>query len=151
MLRTRTVLRIAALVPFLLVGCGDDPLVPNVGNGGLTAEIDGQSFVAQFATASILAGQVFVNAGGSDQRAIGFQFPDGATTSYTIGTGNPISVGVTIGTDSWLAGGTVGSGTLNVTVLTTERVEGTFSFIVEPSPGSTGTLSVTNGQFAIAF
>ena len=117
----------------------------------MTALIDGNPFTAILASANLLSGQVFVNGAGDNQTAIGFQFPDTGPGTFTIATGNAVSAGVTEGTSSWVAGSGFGSGSITVTSLTSTRVEGTFAFTVEASPGSSGTRSVTNGSFAIDF
>lgn len=149
----RSLRRIAllAILPVYLSGCGDDMMVPGMDDGPMTASIDGNSFVAQFATVSIVGGQYFVNGGGANQTAIGFQFPTTGTGTFTVGLGNPVSAGVTLGPASYIAGSNIGSGSVVVTRAESNRIEGTFSFTVEPSAGSGGSLSVTNGQFEIDF
>lgn len=142
----RTVLALF-LVSLASVGCGgDDPTGPVT--GPMTALIDGERFVAEFATVQRAADVVYVNGAGAGQRAIGFAFQDDGPGTYTLGQGNPVSVGVQIGNDTWSAGAGVGSGAIVVTTFTETRLVGTFAFTV----GSGGsTLTITEGAFDIEF
>jgi len=143
-------LALALVATSLTASCGSDPVDPGPDTGPMTALIDGDSFVAEFATVSRSGGQVFVNAGASGERAIGFQFPDAGPSNHFVGPGNAVSAGVTIGTSSWLAVEAIGRGTITVTVLTGARIEGSFTLTVVGGPDP-ATLELTNGRFAIDF
>lgn len=142
---------IYACAAVLVAACGgNDPIAPGEETGPLTAFINGEAFVAEVATVTRAGHQIFVNAAGANQRAIGFQFPDQGPANYIIGPGNPTSAGVTIGTSSWLAGDATGSGVITVTALTQTRLEGTFVLTAIGGPNPT-TLEITSGTFAIDF
>lgn len=123
---------------------------PQGGDGPVTALIDGQSYVAEFATVQSAAGQTFINAAGSSPNwAIGFTFPGNGTGTYTFGPGMIVSAGVTLGSASWVGGDTNGSGTITVTASESNRIAGTFAFVVIGS--NPASLNVTNGEFDIEF
>lgn len=142
-------LAIPALASVLLASCGgDDPILPGPDTGPLTAFIDGDPFVAEFASVTRDGAQVWVNANASGGPEITMRFPDSGPTNHFIGPGNEVSVVVTIDASIWIAGGATGSGTITVTAVTSNYIEGSFSLTVEGGPSHTS-LSVTNGRFLI--
>jgi hypothetical protein len=74
------------------------------------------------------------------------------TFSLAIGSSNGSSAIVSNSTGGWGTAFAGGSGTIVVTVLTANRIAGTFSFDAVPGSGSaTGTLQVRNGTFDLTF
>lgn len=145
--------RVAFTSLILTAACGGGPSGPDDASGPITALIDGEPFVAQFATVSDHGGGIIaVNGGGAGLRAVGFQFVSTGVGTYTIAPGNLVAAGVTIGSQAWGAGGDIGAGTITVSTLTANRIAGTFTFTVEASTGQApATLSVTDGRFDVTF
>lgn len=146
---------IACALALVLVAtaCSDGLIPPIEGEGPMKARIDGSPFVAALATVSRSSDRVNVNAAGPSQRGIAFTFPDQGPGTYTIGTGQLVSAAVTIGTDqSWIAGASNGSGSIQVTTFTESRIVGTFSFSVVATGGQTpNRLQITEGTFDIEY
>jgi hypothetical protein len=72
------------------------------------------------------------------------------TGTYPLGVGATTYGGVGQVTEnnlSWITPLTGNAGTVNITTLTDTRIAGTFSFVAEATAGSTGTRTVTSGQF----
>ena len=143
----------------LALACGGDstgpgpnppPPPPPPPTSPMTAKLNGQAFVAEFATLGRSAGQVFINGAGLPARAIGFTFPDLGTGTYTIAPGNLVSSGVTVGSTAWVAGQSQGSGTIVVTTFTANRIAGTFTINLVPSLGGPP-MAVTDGLFDFTF
>ena len=132
--------------------CGGDGSTDPNEPGPMTARIDGDRFVAIQTTVLESGGITAVNGGSADLRAIGFQIQNLSTGTFTIAPGNLVSAGVTIGNAAWGAGGNMGSGTITISILTANRVAGTFQLTVDAiSGGASGTLTVTDGVFDIDF
>jgi hypothetical protein len=143
---------VALLVFGLACGSDDKGTGPDDQTGPMTALIDGESFVAEFATVDQAGGQVYVNGAALPQRAIGFTFPTEGVGTYTMAVGQLVAAGVTIGNDAWIAGSGSGGGTITVTTFTADRLVGTFQLSVVASGGQAPqTLSVTNGKFDISY
>lgn len=140
----------ALLITIVALGAacgGDSGTGPEGDSGPMTARIDGDPFVAQFVSVQRSSGFVYVNGGGSGQRAIGFVFPDDGTGTYTIAPGTLVAAGVQIGAESYTAGQSTGAGTISVTTFTDSRLAGTFSLtVVGPA-----TLAITDGAFDITY
>jgi hypothetical protein len=140
------------VIPALLLGpacgAGTGPDGPRV----LTARIDGETFSARFTSVQRGAGQVYVNAGASGERAIGFRFPDQGPGTYAVAPGSLVAAAVTIGNFVWSAGQSTGSGMIVLTTFTDSRITGTFMLNVVATQGQQpATRSVTDGQFDIEY
>jgi hypothetical protein len=73
---------------------------------------------------------------------------------YGIGAINePANAILSEGSAAWAANITGGSGSITVDTVTASRVTGTFQFSAVPVSGSgaTGTMTVSNGKFALSF
>lgn len=125
-----------------ITACGGDSSGPS--DCKMTAQLNGQEFCGLFLSVERNGGQVFVNSGASGQRAIGFTFPDTGPGTYQIVSGSLVAAGVTIGTDSYTAGGGTGSGTLVITAATGTRTAGTFELT---AVAGAATATVTQGAF----
>lgn len=137
----------------LLVGCGSSPTAPAPTNGAITATVDGGSFSAVTVAGTYTGG--IMGLGGTDSQGrtigIGGQIPGPGT--YPIGPTSPANFSLTIGTASWQAAITLGSGSLTVTSISAAGAKGTFQFTAGPVPGTTasGNKVVTQGAFDVKF
>ena len=74
------------------------------------------------------------------------------TVNLNIGTGQGSQAIIANSTGGWGTAFAGGSGTITVTILTANRIAGTFSFDATPGSGNaTGTLQVRNGKFDVTF
>ena len=74
------------------------------------------------------------------------------TVNLNIGTGQGSQAIIANSTGGWGTAFAGGSGTITVTILTANRIAGTFSFDAAPGSGNaTGTLQVRNGKFDLTF
>lgn len=152
------------LTAMAMLGCGDGgstnptppppppppapPPPPPPSDSPMTALINGEPFEAEFVTVNRSFGQVMINGAGLPQRAIGFQVPDVGTGTWTFAVGTNASAGVTIGSAAWIAGSNIGSGTVNITTSTNNRIAGTFEFsVVAQGAWSPQIMAVTDGRF----
>lgn len=145
MLRT-AILAASLFLPLAACG-GDDPTGPE--SGPMTALMNGERFVAEFATVQGSANQVFVNGAGAGGRAIGFTIPDSGPGTYELGVGNPVAVGVQVGSATWTGGAGAGSGSITVTTFTETRIAGTFAFVVGNGGGAE--MAITEGEYDIEY
>jgi hypothetical protein len=133
-----------------VAACGsDDPVGPSDA-AAMSARIDGQVWSPSFAVATVPpTSSGFAAVSSSDgTTTIGFAFP-GAAGTYEIGASTGTNGNLTIGSVTWVASAGVGSGTIVVTSLTSERVTGTFEFTMAASGATPATRVVTNGQFDV--
>ncbi|MEM6783891.1 MAG: DUF6252 family protein [Bacteroidota bacterium] len=155
-LRTLGTLFLCACFALTLAACDSDGSNDDDNNGGglgadVTAVVDGTTWTA-----------TTLSAAGRDEDDTSFGFggfaADGSSitvavqslTAGTYSTANQDFVGVYAATSTGIPFTTAlgGSGTITVSSITTGRVRGTFSFTA--SNGS-GTVSVTSGEFDVAF
>jgi uncharacterized protein DUF6252 len=151
---------VAVVLSLAVVACGgsDTPTNPSpsptppLSNGSLSALINGTSFNATSARVVLAGGGVIsIGGGNASGQTIGFAWLDAGTRTYPIG-------GVTIAThtfmgNTWSASSAQGSGSITVSTKTSNRVAGTFAFVLQadgPS-GATGTRNITQGQFDLTF
>lgn len=141
----------ALALALLSTACGEGLTVPLA--GPLTARIHGTPFVATLPTLSRNNGRINVNGVSTSDRAIAFAFPDEGLGTYSVGAGQFVSVAVTIGPDqSWIAGASNGSGSIEVTTFTDSRIAGTFSFsLVATGEETPNPLLITEGRFDIEY
>lgn len=137
----------------LLAACGQDAISPGPDTGPLTAYIDGDAFIAD-STLVVRTGntgvEVSVTAWGPNGRSIAFEFIGSGPANYAIGPGNDVSASVTVGSSTWTAGGTTGSGVISVTALWATHIEGSFELTVVGG-GSPQSRDVTLGRFNIDY
>lgn len=123
------------------------PIEPGPDTGPLTAYIDGEAFVAETATSSILPTGIVVRAEQGD-RVIRFEVTNRGPSNYLVGQGNPVSAEVRIGSDVWVAEGEVGSGTISITDVFPSFVSGQFDLQLV-RPVDENEIEVTLGRFVI--
>jgi hypothetical protein len=137
--------------------CGSDgptdPDVDDLANGSFSARIDGNNFNATAAAVVSSGGIVSIGGGNASGQTLGFAWLGTGTGTYTIGT----TIG-TVGTHTfsgktWSASSAQGSGSIVLTTRTSNRVAGTFSFVLQPdaASGATGTRTITQGRFDLTF
>jgi hypothetical protein len=131
-------------------------------NSGLTASIDGASFVGLGVTTvrSMVGGAAFLGVGGSsgftgNYILLALGFP-AAVGTYNIGLGSVADASVQIPNQNSLWSATAtngGTGTIVVTSITANSATGTFSLTLVPLTGTkaTGNKIVTNGVFNVKF
>jgi len=132
------------------------PTPPSGGGGGgiLTFKVDGVSESASSVTANFANGSLSI--GGNDAShttTIGFAVsPTGAGPgTYTLGPLSSANAQIMIGNPAvgWHAAVGIGSGTITISVLTSTNASGTFSFMLAPDAGATGTKAITEGVFNV--
>jgi hypothetical protein len=126
----------------------------------MSAQINGMPWVAVCLTGSQFNGAV-VSLGGSDSAVSVTDAQEISIATQATGPGTfPIGPGITNGangtltiggTQVWEANAGQGSGTITFTTLTVAGASGTFSFSLVPVPPATGTRTIANGEFSIAF
>lgn len=147
-------LRAAALaLTFTLGGCSTEPSVPQPTNGSITAQIDGGGFTATTVAATYFNGIMGLAGTDSQGRTIGIGGQVLGPGTFTVGVTSPANFSVTIGSASWQAAITLGSGTLTVTSISAAGAKGTFQFTAAPLPNTTATGNkvVTTGAFDVKF
>ena len=164
---SKTIAFLATLAAFACGGSSDDdngnPTGPGGGgatNGTFSAVINGTTWSATGQVSVTRQNPNFIGIGGSG-------FAGSTAYAFVLGIGNATGPGthsfnISAGGDgsSLIIGGTTtgwgtafngGTGSVTITVLTTNRIAGTFSGTAVPSSGSAGNLIVTNGQFDLTF
>jgi S-layer protein len=158
---------IAALTAVLTLGCGGSSTGPSGGGGGgggtsaMAAQIDGQSWTADPATAGaqavagvpggyvIIGTQVFSS---TNARTVSLSLYNiGGPGTYALGV-LPMVIGgiATIGESNaaWLTPLDGLAGTVTITTLSATRIAGTFAFTANPGAGTAGgARTVTAGHF----
>jgi len=150
-------------VLIMATGCGggsspDLTGTNNIGNnssGPLSATIDGIAWASP--TPAAIYKNNIVSVAGIDlglTASVGFATGVNGPGVYSLSYRNQLAGVGTVSKvgQGWTSGLQGGTGTLNLTTLTTNHVAGTFSFDAVPaSGGATGVLHVTNGKFDITF
>jgi Family of unknown function (DUF6252) len=130
------------------------------GTANLSATINGTSWsgtVEAAATRTVADGDTIVAIGGanSDESIIiGMAFNDLGPGVYGIGAeGEAANADVNEGTATWEAAITGGTGSITIDTISATRVVGSFQYTAVPVSGSTatGSVTVTNGKFALSF
>ncbi len=150
------------LVSVLLLGfvflssCSDDSVAASTSSGTMTATVNGTAYNGNFAAAaSYKNGTLTVLGKDNTNQIISFSlFSIPGTGVYNLG---PASMNIHSAEyfDAtgviWHVAQTIGSGSVNVTKLTSTDVEGTFNFVAEIVPGTagSGTKTITNGAFSM--
>jgi microcystin-dependent protein len=141
----------------LATACSSDgPSEPEdneLANGSFSARIDGQNFNANAAAVVSNGTLVSIGAGNIAGQTLGLAWIGTGTGTFAIGS----SIGA-VGTHTftgkvWSASAIQGSGSIVVTTRTSNRVAGTFSFVLQAdaASGATGTRTITQGQFDLTF
>jgi hypothetical protein len=156
---TRMARLLIATLAFTLA-CGDDsPTDPNGGGGTLTADVSGTAFSATVVVANMVDDYLVITAtqsvGGSNTRSITINVANvDGEDSYDLtafgNSGTYAELNNSIAS-SWLTAVTQGSGSINITSITSTTIAGTFSFIAPANTISpaTGTKTVTSGTFNV--
>ena len=130
------------------------------GNGPISATINGAAWsgsIDAIATRTVSSGDTIISIGGSNSgetAIIGLAFNNVGPGVYGIGAINePANAILSEGSAAWAANITGGSGSITVDTVTASRVTGTFQFSAVPvaNSGATGTMTVSNGKFALSF
>jgi hypothetical protein len=128
---------------------------PGVGvatTGTLTALIDGAGFNGALVLSATLVNGILSVAGADEQHALQLvvggvagpgTFPIGPTSATTAALAQN---GTAL---TWLAGPTIGSGSITVTSLTATAVTGTFTLTLGPTAAAAGIRTITNGVFDV--
>jgi hypothetical protein len=123
------------------------PLPDNAGSR-VAASINGTQWNAATIAGGVISSGALIFSTSNTTRTIGFSLAGvSAVGTYPLTSTRVIQVtGTTTPATSWgLAAGSTGS--VTVTTLTATRIAGTFNASLAPSPGTTGTLTITNGTF----
>jgi hypothetical protein len=123
------------------------PLPDNAGSR-VTATINGSPWNAATIAGAIISSGALIFTTSTATRTIGFSLSGvSAPGTYALGGTRAIMVtGTTTPATSWgTAAGSTGS--VTVETITPTRVTGIFNASLAPSPGTTGTLVITNGRF----
>jgi Family of unknown function (DUF6252) len=156
----KTVLAMLALCTALVfTGCSSDESstnpTTNGTKGSMSAKIDGADWTGSLSVVGVYANDLLSIAGQDNNtrqiqlRLIGVKAPG---TYQFGGMTNPNTATVIVGlntTDSYTASLVAGTGTVNITVLTAQRAEGTFSFTGRNTAGATK--QVSEGTFNVTF
>ena len=135
------------------------PLPDNAGHK-VSASFNGVSFNAAEVAGNYLTGSsgTLSIAATTPTRSVSVQFtgiPANTTGTYNISTAIPIrTLGVTTlnGTQvqsSYTSSATGSTGSVTITSFTATRIKGTFTAVLQPIGGQTGTMTITNGTFDI--
>ena len=147
------------------VGCGSSTSPNDNGLGNLGSLLTNGTFSATInGTAWGAIGKVIVNRPTSNSVVLSATSTSYAMTMALLNVTGPKTVALTtnpqdgsvveIGGSNgmgWATGKKVGTGTVTITVLTTNHVAGTFSFDADGVTNTTNTLQVRNGVFDITF
>jgi hypothetical protein len=158
----RSVRSMVVAAAFLVAaGCSKSSTGPNNNNGNsrMTASVNGSAFastslgglekvILSNRIVHVVMGQQ--TAGTNSTVILISLYNLRGTGRYPLGVNGTTYGGtaqVTQNAQSWITPLTGTAGEVNITTLTDTRIAGTFSFVAEAIGGSTGTRSVTNGQF----
>lgn len=155
----RAILASFALITAIACGGGDaDPMSPGgsaqSGDGNIAATINGTAFRSDKKLDQALhASDIYTVGGLNSKYVVGISLIISAPGTYSLApgaTGAAAVVGDFQG--EWSTDMPGASGTVTVTVLTANRIAGTFSFDAFPESGTAkGTLQVRNGTFDMTF
>jgi Family of unknown function (DUF6252) len=143
---------------FLAAGCGsatdagDQP--DELAVGTIIGTIDGTDWSTTTAIAINAGGRVAVAGTGTQNLTFGFGIT--ATTPGTYGVGSNGNASASLADAAgnvWEAAVSGGSGTLTITSAASNQIEGTFSFTLVRTIGSTTvtTRTITNGRFKLKY
>ena len=161
-IRFSSVVRPLALVALVALGaCSSDkkddptPTTPTTPTNGFTWTADGTNYASTTAVKSVVGGGMALlgqyKASNNDTYNITLNVPATPGT-YPVGGGSSLNLASydhTIGgtATSYVATGTMGSGSVVVTSVTATEIVGTFSFNGEAFAPAGATKAVTNGKF----
>ena len=129
----------------------DDSANPSTGNSTMSLKYDGTSWNATLDVQAIKSGNTIVVTGtDSNSKQAQVQLTDVTTTgTYEVNVGNTLRwTESTSPTDSFIANGMLGSGTITVSELSDTKIVGTFSFT---GFSTGGTRTITDGKFSVEF
>ena len=153
------------LLPAFVLACGGDSPTDEGngdgngngnGNGGgngapFAAQVNGQDWTPSNVFAAYQA-EVLQIAATDGERGFNLGVFAPSTGTYTTANTPSMVATYTDGTDGWVAGSGVGSGTVNITAISATGATGTFSFTLQgvPGTGTEGSVSVS-GSFNLVF
>lgn len=147
-----------ATILLITAACGGDSPTDSGGpnTAPLKATIDGQPWVASFASAAAGANGVFTVSGSSLSTSVTalslILYYIGAPGTYPLGVGGSVrgGQGILSGSgSSWATALTGASGSVTITTVSATRIAGKFEFSAPPQAGAgtTTTRTVTQGEF----
>ena len=154
---------LALMLMLIMPACGSDgnPGSPSGSGGGggsslspgtMTATIDGVAWTGTINTAVVANGSLIVSAAVSPTSSgIALASPAQVGTQ-TVGSGSAVTAVLLANvtspsSESWLAAGPTGSGSMTISTLTATSATGTFFFTLVPNPGTGQNRVVSNGAF----
>ena len=154
-LKLLTVFALISSIAF--VSCkkeSDDSGDPSTGNGTMSLKYGGTSWNATLDVQCIKSGKTYVITGtDSNTKQAQVQLSEITTTGtyeVTMGSGHTLRWTESISpTDSFMANGMLGSGTITINELTDTKIVGTFSFTGFSAGGTTRI--ITDGKFNVEF
>lgn len=152
-----TVLSTALLIAACSSGGKSSPTSPNTTTNtgrSMSASIDGTAWSTTIVGANPGAGYIII-AGASvgGQTTVGLTIVTSGTGTQTIGPGSLTAGSVLIGSQMWQANTSMGSGSVTLTTVTSNRVAGTFTFTAKGLGISVvpPTRVVTSGRFDVTY
>lgn len=132
----------------------DDPVTPTTGTSTMTLKYGGTSWNASLNAQGIKSGNTIVITGtGSDSKQAQVQLSNitsSGTYNVTASSGHTLRwTESTNPTDTFLANGVLGSGSITVTEISDAKIVGTFQFNGFSAGGTTR--NITDGKFSIKF
>jgi hypothetical protein len=154
-------MRLRSLLPtlaLLVAACGGGDPAPTGPNQAtestVSARIDGTLWTAAAVSANASNGVLIVGSGDATGRGLGFSvMVNQGTGTQTIGSGSLVNANTTRSGQSWLASSGIGSGSITLTRVESNRVAGTFAFSLRATTASINpqTMAVTEGRFDVKF
>jgi hypothetical protein len=160
----RTIQRLAAILPLLVLGCGDSPSEPGGGSGySMSARINGETWTADpaliYAAANVDGMPGFLTFQGSNLSGGGWSIaihvsripgPGTYPMGMNIGTGTGGVAVHSSGSQAWNTPLNGAAGSITISSITGTSVTGTFQYQAEfVGAGSGGPATVTEGKFHV--
>jgi hypothetical protein len=122
----------------------------------VSAVIGGQPWTSTVPVlATLTNGTLIVSASDTTPTTVGFGTQAPGPGTFTLGGNSLVTANLITPAGRWMANGIngMGSGSVTISSLSSHAASGTFTFTLEPLPGSgtTGTQSLTNGKYSVTF
>jgi hypothetical protein len=124
----------------------------NTGAGQMSAKVDGVQWNASTVVVNKGSGYLIIS-GGTVGQAIAILFSTTSTGTQNFAQVATSNANILIGSNTWIAGGTIGSGSVTITTLTATRAVGTFTFTGQATSASVNPQQrlITSGAFDVTF